>query len=317
LTEKVRIVVAALILAALLAPCGAGAAAAEPAPTPPTTAGPIITDTAVPIATGHFALQPFWGLSLTRGNFTPSWRGTSAGGDYASFVTLLRLTYGPVENVEIYAAIPAIQNWAGGLNQPGAGNRAADFGGLGDINLVGKYQLFPETTWRPAITPSFSVTFPTGHASNLNPGRLGTDDLGSGAFTFSGGLLLSKWLSPFHLYGNLYYGLPTQAPPRVKQSEFGPLLPAVMNRGQISFNLAGERALSRRWVALLEFYSTWEVGPLIGRRNAPPAMLLSLLPGLEFILSPRLNLEAGLAIDLAGKNSPYNLTPIVTATCSF
>ena len=102
---------AALILAALLAPAGAGAA--EPSPTPPTTAGPIIADTAVPIATGHFSLQPFWGLSFTRGNFTPSWRRTSAGGDYASFVTVLRLTYGPVENVEIYANIPAIQNWAG------------------------------------------------------------------------------------------------------------------------------------------------------------------------------------------------------------
>ncbi|HEY9073544.1 MAG TPA: transporter [Desulfobaccales bacterium] len=315
MTAKVRIIVVALILTAMLALCRSGAAKTDP--TPPITAGPIIADTAVPIATGHFALQPFWGLSFTGGNFSRSWRATSAGGDYASFVTLLRLTYGPVENVEIYAAIPATQNWAGGLNRPEAGNRAADFGGLGDILLVGKYQLFPETDRRPAITPTINVTFPTGHAAHLNPGRLGTDDLGSGAYTFSGGLLLSKWLSPFYLYANLYYGLPTQAPSRVKQNEFGPLLPGVMNRGQISFNLAGEWVLSRRWVALLEFYSTWEVGPLIGRRNGPPAMLLSLLPGLEFILSPRLNLEAGLAVDLAGKNSPYNLTPIVTAIFNF
>lgn len=315
MTIRVRIIVVALIWAALPAPCRAGAAA--PSANPPTTAGPIITDTAVPIATGHFALQPFWGLSFTRGNFTPSWRRTSAGGDYASFVTVLRLTYGPMEDVEVYTTIPAIQNWAGGLNRPAAGNRAADFGGLGDILLVGKYQLFPETDWRPAITSSLNVTLPTGHAADLNPGRLGTDDLGGGAFTFSGGLLLSKWLSPFYLYANLYYGLPTNAPPRVAPSEFGPLLPAVMNRGQISFNLAGEWVLSRRWVALLEFYSTWEVGPLIGRRNGPPATLLSLLPGLEFILSPRVYLEAGLAIDLAGKNSPYTLTPIITAIFNF
>lgn len=315
MTATVRIIVAALILTALLAPAGAGAA--EPSPNPPTTAGPIIADTAVPIATGQFALQPFWGLSFPRGNFSRSWRSTSAGGDYASFVTLLRLTYGPVENVELYAAIPAIQNWAGQVNLPAAGNRAADFGGLGDILLVGKYQLFPETDWRPAITPTINVTFPTGHAAGLNPGRLGTDDLGGGAYTFETGLLLSKWLRPFYLYANLLYGVPTNAPPRVAQSEFGPLLPAVMNRGQISFNLAGEWVLSQRWVALLEFYSTWEVGPLIGRRTGPPAALLGLLPGLEFILSPRWNLEAGVALDLAGKNSTYNLTPIVTATCNF
>jgi hypothetical protein len=271
----------------------------------------------VPIATGHFSMQPFWGLSFTRGNFSPSWRSTSAGGDYASFVTVLRLTYGPVENVEVYATIPAIQNWAGRVNDPVAGNRAADFGGLGDILLVGKYQLFPETDWRPAITPTIKVTFPTGHAAGLNPGRLGTDDLGGGAYVFSPGLLLSKWLRPFYLYANLLYGVPTSAPPRVTQGEFGPLLSPVLHRGQLTGNLAVEWVLSPRWVALLEFYSSWEVGPLIGQRAGPPAALLGVLPGVEFILSPRWNLEAGVALDLAGKNSTPNLTPIVTATFNF
>ena len=80
-----------------------------------------------------------------------------------------------------------------------------------------------------------------------------------------------------------------------------------MHRGQVTCNLAGEWVWSPRWVALLEFYSSWEVGPLIGRRTGPPAALLGVLPGLEFILSPRWNLEAGVAIDLAGKNSTYNL----------
>ena len=315
MSATVRIIVAALILTALPAPAGAGAA--DPPPAPPTTGGPIITDTAVPIGTGQFALQPFWGLSLTRGNFSRSWRATSAGGDYASFVTLLRLTYGPVENVEIYAAIPAIQNWASRVDHPVAGSRSADFGGIGDIILVGKYQLFPESDWRPAITPTIDVTLPTGHAAGLNPGRLGTEDLGGGACTFETGLLLSKWLQPFYLYANLLYGVPTKAPPRVTQSEFGPLLPPVIQRGQVICNLAGEWVWSPHWVALLEFYSSWEVGPLVGQRNGPPAALLGVLPGLEFVLSPRWNLEAGVAIDLAGKNSAYNITPIVTATFTF
>lgn len=305
---------AALIWAALLAPCGAGAA--EPAPTP-TTAGPIITDTAVPIATGQFSLQPFFGLSFARGDFTPSWRRTSAGGDFTSFVTVLRLTYGPMENVEIYATIAAIQNWAGAVDNPVDGNHSADFGGLGDFTLVGKYQLFQETDIGPTVTPFVSIVFPTGHAAGLNPGRLGTDDLGSGAYTFNGGLLFSKWLQPFYLYAQMFYGVPTEAPPRVRRSQFGPLLPPVLHRGQLTCNLAGEWVWSRRCVALLEFYSSWEVGPLIRPRAGPPAALLGLLPGLEFILSPRVNLEAGLAIDLAGKNSPYNLTPIVTAIFNF
>lgn len=315
MTEKVRIILAALILTALLAPCRAGAA--EPSPAPPGTAGPIIADTAVPIAPGHFSLQPFWGFSFTRGNFTPGWRRTSAGGDFRSMVNVLRLTYGPVEDVEIYTNIPAILNWAGRVDQPVAGNRVADFGGLGDVSLNCKYQLIKETALRPTVTSLISVDFPTGHAAGLNPGRLGTDDLGSGAYTFTGGLLLSKWLRPFYLYANLLYGVPTSAPPLVKHGEFGPLLPPVLHRGQVTFNLAGEWVWSPRWVALLEFYSSWEVGPLIGHRAGPPAALLGVLPGLELILSPRWNLEAGVAVDLAGKNSTYNLTPIFTATLTF
>jgi hypothetical protein len=305
----------ALLLTAL--PANDLGRAAEPDPSPPVTAGPILADTAVPIAPGQFSLQPYWGLSFTRGNFSPSWRRTSAGGDYASFVTVLRLTYGPVENVEVYLWVPAIHNWANRVNQPEAGNRYASFGGLGDITLVGKYQLCAETDWRPTITPTINLTFPTGHAAGLNPGRLGTDDLGSGAFTFSGGLLLSKWLKPFYLYANLYYDLPTNSPPRVSQSQFGPLLPAVLNRGQFSLNLAAEWVLSRHWVALLEFYGSWEAGPLIGRRNGPPAALLGFLPGLEFVLSPRWNMAVGVALDLAGKNSAYNITPIVNTTFTF
>jgi hypothetical protein len=314
LTAKVRIVVAALFWVAFLAPAWGETTDAT---SPPTTAGPIITETVTPIAAGQFAVQPFWGVSLAQGKFSPGWRPTTAGGDFTSFVTLLHLVYGLAENVEVYADFPAIQNWAGQVNPPAAGNRAADFGGLGDITLAGKYQLCSETERRPTVTPFFSVTFPTGHASGLNPGRLGTDDLGSGAFTFQGGLLLGKWLPPVYLTANLLYTLPTQAPPKVSHSQFGPLLPPVINRGQATFNLAAEWVLNPRWVVLLEYYSTWEVGPLIGKRTGAPAALLGVLPGLEFVLSPRWNIEAGVAIDVAGKNSTYNLTPIVSTAFTF
>lgn len=313
--DKVRIMVAAIILAALFAPSGAGAA--EPEPTPPTTGGPIIAETVTPIATGRFAVQPFWGLSLAQGKFSPGWRSTTAGGDFTSFVTVLRFIYGPVENMEIDVDLQAIQNWAGRVNEPVAGTRSADFGGLGDTSLFLKYQLLSETQWRPAITSLFSVTLPTGHAAGLNPGRLGTDDLGSGAFTFTGGLLLGKWLQPVYLTANLFYSVPTQAPPPVSNSQFGPLPPSVINRGQVAFNLAAEWVLTPRWVVLLEYYGSWEVGPLIGKRTGPPAALLGVLPGLEFVLSPRWNIEAGVAIDVAGKNSIFNITPIVSTTFTF
>ena len=38
---------------------------------PPSTCGPIISDTCLPIETGKFAMQVFWALSFYTGNFSP------------------------------------------------------------------------------------------------------------------------------------------------------------------------------------------------------------------------------------------------------
>lgn len=51
----------------------------------PSTFGPIVTDTAIPIEKGKFALQPTFWLSFTTNNFSPNWRRISAEGDFKSF----------------------------------------------------------------------------------------------------------------------------------------------------------------------------------------------------------------------------------------
>lgn len=57
----------------------------------------------------------------------------------------LKLTYGLWNNLEVYTVIPYIHNWAGNVNETGPnGERAAAFGGLGDINLTLKYRLVEE-----------------------------------------------------------------------------------------------------------------------------------------------------------------------------
>ena len=90
----------------------------------PTTFGPIITDTAIPIEKGKFALQPTFGLSFTTHNFSPSWRRISAGGDFKSFGMSLKFTYGLWNNLEVYAVIPYIHNWASNVRNPGPGGSA-------------------------------------------------------------------------------------------------------------------------------------------------------------------------------------------------
>jgi len=140
----------------------------------PATFGPIITDTAVPLDKGKFAIQPTFGLGFVTRAFSPGWRRISPGGNFRSFGMDWKFTYGLIDNLEVFVVLPYAYNWATGVTPPGPkGGRAAGFGGLGDVNLTLKYRLVEETETRPTVTALFATDFPTGRFRHLNPGRLG------------------------------------------------------------------------------------------------------------------------------------------------
>ena len=94
----------------------------------------------------------------------------------------------------------------------------------------------------------------------------------------------------------------------------------VHNRDQLVFRLAAEYPIrgTGPWVALLEFYSTWELGRIFApHTHSKPAALLGILPGIEYVYSDKLAFATGVAIDLAGKNTNYNYTPIVSMIYTF
>lgn len=304
----------------------------------PATFGPIITDTAIPIEKGQFAIQPTFGLGLTTGNFSPSWRRVTAGGDFKSFGMDWKFTYGLLDNLEAFVVIPFVVNWANSVNEPGPkGERAASFAGIGDVNLTFKYRLVEETETRPTVTALFATDFPTGHFRHFNPGRLGTDEIGGGAFAFTTGLNVSKYVKPFVLYGNLWYTMQTASSGREDRS---PLVAALDDNGVptgelvegdpvstkfrnyprdiITVNLAAEYPLAPKWVALLELTSSWDGGRLFGHKaNVAPAALLSVLPGIEYMATEKFSLALGVNIDLVGKNTAVNLTPLLSMVYAF
>ncbi len=152
----------------------------------PATFGPIITDTAIPMDKGRFALQPTWGLSFVTNTFSPSWRRIPAGGDFKSFGMSVKFTYGLFNNLEVYAVIPYIHNWADRVEARGPnGERSADFGGIGDVNLTFKYRLVPEGPVAPTTSAIFAVGFPSGHSRHPNPVRPVADVIGGGADVFT------------------------------------------------------------------------------------------------------------------------------------
>ncbi|MDD3579709.1 MAG: transporter [Desulfobacca sp.] len=280
---------------------------------PPSTFGPIITGTAVPAARGEFEIKATWLVEVVRDRFSPSWRSVSAGGDFTSFSMLLEFTYGLIDNMEMaFELVPYIHNWADHVTEPGPlGEHQADFGGLGDMYLSFKYQLIPEGPKTPTVTGLFGIVFPTGHHAGCLPSHLGTDELGDGTYAFRIGFNLAKWLPPFKLYANLWYNMHTDYTGDGEYVQGNTLLVRYHPRDTVTVKLAAEYPLTGRWISLLELYSTWDGGRLLGPHpNKEPTARLGTVPGIEYIANHNLSMALGLCIDLIGKNKEACLTPI-------
>ncbi len=276
----------------------------------PSTFGPIITDTAIPIDKGRFALQPTFGLSFVTHSFSPSWRRVSAGGNFQSFFMEYKFTYGLLNNLEVFVVVPYIHNWASDVDEPGPGGECTgNYGGLGDINLTFKYRLVEEGPRKPTVTALFATDFPTGHFKSLNPSLLGLDAIGGGAYVFTTGLNLQKYLRPFVVYANLWYSMQTAF-----SDDEGRKYP----RDFVTVNLAAEYPLTKKWVALLELTSFWDGGRLFGHQaDVPPGALLSILPGIEYMATEKFSLALGVNVDLMGKNADATVTPLLSMVYAF
>lgn len=189
------------------------------------------------------------------------------------------------------------------MNTPALpGRGSADFGGLGDVNLTLKYLLREESARAPAVTALASSSFPSGHHTPLNPGRLGTDALGSGVYVFTRGFNFFKKMLPLEFYGNLWYNVPS----------IGSVVKTSPGRDWITANMAVEYIFSRHFDLLLEFYSQWETSRICAHHpGSSPAAIFGVLPGSEFIHSQRWTSALG------GKNNDRKVTPIFTIVYNF
>jgi hypothetical protein len=276
----------------------------------PATFGPIVTDTAIPVEKGKFVVQPTFGYSFVNSIFNENWKRASAGGNFQSFSMDWKLTYGLMENMEVFVVIPYAHNWAKKVTEPGPnGETSGSSGGLADINLTLKYRLVEETDCLPTVTALFATDFPTGKFKNLNPTALNTDVLGGGAYLFTPGFNVSKYIKPFIVYGNLWYSMQTSY-----TDDGGKAYPGDF----VTVNLAAEYPITKKWVALLELTSSWGGGRLFGpKTNLPQESLVSIIPGIEYMATDKFSVALGLNIDLVGKNTDAAITPLLSMIYAF
>ena len=276
----------------------------------PATFGPIVTDTAIPVEKGKFVIQPTFGYSFVNNVFDHDWGRTSAGGNFQTFSMDWKFTYGLMDNMEVFVVIPYAHNWARNVDEAGPeGETTANSGGLADINLTLKYRLVEETACLPTLTALFATDFPTGKFKNVNPSALNTDVIGGGAYVFTTGFNVSKYIKPFIVYGNVWYSMQTSY-----TDDDGKQYPGDF----LTVNLAAEYPITEKWVALLELTSSWGGGRLFGpKTNSPLESLVSIVPGIEYMATDKFSVALGLNIDLVGRNTDAAITPLLSMAYAF
>jgi len=287
---------------------------------PPEIAEPIVTEPARVLPKGVLEIKPTWLLEFVTDEFNSGWRRLSAGGNFINFKQELELKYGLGHNWEVsFEMLTYTHRWASAVDEPGPqGQRAANFGGIGDLVLSIRYEVIHETRRKPTVTAQCGVLFPTGHSRHLNPGRLGTDELGGGAYGFIMGLDISKWLKPFILYGNFRYVFRTDFTTDELDELGNPLIFRNHPRDVIIVNLAAEYILTHKWILMVELLSSWEGGRLFGQKaNLPPENILAVLPGIKYLAHEKLAVALGIKVDLLGKNTAATIGPIGTVVFHF
>jgi hypothetical protein len=289
----------------------------------PQTTGPIITDDAItqPYKTWSAQITPSFGF--VGGVFSSSWKRREVGanqptrpqqlaarGDYTSLQIPIQFYYGLAPKTEINLTIPFVQNWAANV---GPASQAANFGSLGDSNLTAKHMFIKGEPTTTKVTGYFSVQLPTGHANPLEPKLLGLDQTGSGAYAWTYGIDIFKYLPPCLLYGNVFYTNFGDATVNGVRTYY----PDVVT-GNIAVEIPLKNSPANKWVFLLEVLSTWSGGRMIGHKaNQTPQAIISVLPGVEFLPADWFQLALGVEVSLLGKNTQYTYTPTLALFVSF
>ncbi len=281
----------------------------------PTTCGPLISDSCIPIEEHHASVQVLGALSVYTANFSRNWRTVTAQGNFYTFNLPVKFTYGPTKNLETYIVVPFVRNWVTSGPANPIGENFASYSGVGDITTIVKYNFHPEGDICPAMTAVGGIGWPSGHASHLNPNFLAQDAIGTGSFNFITGLNLYKWVKPFLFYSNIWLNSPVNMF-RLRGDD---VPQAVRNRENVTFNLAAEYPINKQWILLLEMYSTWTWSnpgtESLGFQS--PTTVLGFLPGIEYFATEKIAFSAGCAFDTFGKFGGHKVTPALTAYYNF
>jgi hypothetical protein len=262
--------------------------------------GPLVADFADTQDQGKFTLQIFPLMGIRLGDFDSN--GTLRylpAGDRDNCLTLsINGLYGITKDLEISGNLNYFYNLKNQSDQ------SAQDGGVGDSFLKLKYRLYNggEEGWIPSISVISRLRLPIGRYERLDPKKLGTDKLGSGAYMATLGVNVGKWTKKWEWTANLGYNWPLDTTVDGLQTREGNFW---------FYALAGEYALTEKWSVILEFY-----GQNQGKTESDYHLLdntdsrvFYLAPGVGWNISKNFFIMANVSIPLLGKNNPVTIIP--------
>ena len=204
--------------------------------------------------------------------------------------------------------------------------------GLGDSEIALGFQLIRESQQKPGLRLALTESFPTGRYQKLNPKKMGIDATGSGAYTTTCSLNLSKvfwWMAnhPFSWRLSLNYAFPTM-PLEVKDwNAYGGghgTKGKVRPGNSATLETSIELSFTQKWVFALDLaYNYQDKTTFHGKKGwikpnqvasvgMPSSDNLSFAPAIEYNHSDHLGMLAGVWFSALGRNSGNFATGVLT-----
>ena len=89
----------------------------------PTTCGPLLSDTCIPLEAHKVSMSATFAYSFYPGLFDRNWKYVSARGNFGTYYMPVRITFGVAKNWESYVVAPFIVNTASSVDVPGPNGR--------------------------------------------------------------------------------------------------------------------------------------------------------------------------------------------------
>ncbi|MDJ0652352.1 MAG: hypothetical protein QNJ27_05040 [Simkaniaceae bacterium] len=286
----------------------------------PLYAGPLLTSGAHNLPPGMFVVQPYLFIKNTFAKFN---------GNRKSVNTKDTWTIQPLFLFQM--------GWLSWLDctisAQGFYNRQSNQDSFcwGDTSLSWGIQVLEEGPHRPAVRLAIEESFPTGRYEKLNPAKNGIDATGSGAYTTSISLNVSKviWWVPNHPFAwrfSLQYSIPTT----FQLNNYNAYGGGIGTKGRVrpgnsmAVGSAIELSLTQKWVLAVDLTYTYAnhatfsgyKGITSSGESAsvggPSNDSLSCAPALEYNFSDHFGFLAGVWFTITGRNSSNFTAGVLT-----